>query len=163
MAQPQADEAGMLARAVVVQRARLVAAGGQRAQGGFVIGPMRAAFEHLLVEAGPGQRRRGDADVLGFAIVRGAGQRQGFVGQFEAIGSAALDQRQCLQQLDRRAREDRPIDVAERGEEAAIGIDDRHRTAVEGLDRVAAPGLDQHGIHALRSIIVSRRLLRSTL
>ena len=48
------------------------------------------------------------------AAVRGAGQRQLLRAEAVAVGRAALDQRQRLQRLDRRARIDRPLDVAQR-------------------------------------------------
>ena len=46
--------------------------------------------------------------------MRGAGQRQFLRRKPIAVGRTALDQRQRLQRLDRRARIDRPLDVAER-------------------------------------------------
>ena len=41
----------------------------------------------------------------------------------EPVGRAALDQRQRLQHLDRGARKDRALDVADRGEHGAVGVE----------------------------------------
>ena len=105
---------------------------------------MRAAFEHAGIDARLGQHAGGRAHVHRFAVVRGAGQRQLGVGELQPVGGVALDERQCLQALDRRAREHRPVDVAERDDDRAVGVDDGERALVLGLDRVAAPRLDQH-------------------
>ena len=58
--------------------------------------------------------RGDDGDVLRLAVVRGAGDRELVVVEAEAVGRAAGDERERLQDLDGRARKDRPIDVAER-------------------------------------------------
>ena len=78
--------------------------------------------------------------------VRGAGQRQFLVGQLQRVGRAAGHQRQRLQHLDRRARKDRAVDVAQRGVQRAVSVDDGHRAAVGRLDDAATPGLHQHGM-----------------
>ncbi len=78
--------------------------------------------------------------------MRGAGQRQLLRAEAVAIGSAAFDQRQRLQRLHRRARIDRPLDVAERQHAAAVGVDHRDRAGVPAFDQRAAQDLDQDGI-----------------
>ena len=107
---------------------------------------MRATLEHAVVDAGLAEDRSRSARVCRFAIVRSASQRQFFVAQGEPIGRPAFHQRQCLQQLDGRAREHRALDVAERGDERAIAIHHRNRAAVKGFDGIAAPGFDQDRI-----------------
>jgi hypothetical protein len=49
------------------------------------------------------------------AAVRGAGERKLGVAQAQIVCRAARDERQRLQQLDGGAREDRPLDIADRG------------------------------------------------
>ena len=59
---------------------------------------------------------------------------------------------QSLQRLDRRARIDRPLGVAEGHDDAAIRIDDRARAAMGGFNPIAARGLDDHRVrHELLS------------
>jgi hypothetical protein len=70
--------------------------------------------------------------------VRGAGHGELLVVEAELVGGTALDQRQRLQDLDRRAREDRPVDVAQRRHDGAFGIDDGDRAAVHRLAGIAA-------------------------
>ena len=45
-----------------------------------------------------------------------------------------------------RAWKDRAIDVAQRGVDGAVGIDDGQRAAMEGLDQSAAQGFGQDGV-----------------
>ena len=58
------------------------------------------------------------------AAVRSTGQRQLRVAKPEALGGAAGHQRQRLQHLHRRAREDGALDVAARAVQVAAGVDD---------------------------------------
>ncbi|MBM3629987.1 MAG: hypothetical protein FJX21_19500, partial [Alphaproteobacteria bacterium] len=62
--------------------------------------------------------------MAGLAAMARAGDRELRLRKREGVGGAALHQRQRLQELDRRAREDRRVDVAAGGEDAAIDIDD---------------------------------------
>jgi hypothetical protein len=144
----QADEAGVLARAVVVQRAGLFAAARQLALRGRRGRASARRTPARRVHAGLGQHAGGGARAwCGLAAVRGAGQRQFLVGQLQRVGGAAGHQRQRLQHLDGRAREDRAVDVAQRGVQRAGGVDDGHRAAVGRLDDAAAPGLHQLQAH----------------
>ena len=61
-----------------------------------------------------------------------------------AVGGAALDQRQRLQRLHRRARIDRLLDVAQRQHPAAVGIDHRDGAGVPAFHQRAAQDLDQN-------------------
>ena len=139
----QADEARVLAGAVVVQCGRLLARCGHRLQGPVVVGPVRTALQGADVQPGLVQHRRRGGRVHALAAVRRAGQRQFGIAQAEAVGRARRHQRQRLQHLDGRSREDRSVDVTERGVERAIGIDDGDRAAVEGLDDPAACDFDE--------------------
>jgi hypothetical protein len=84
------------------------------------------------------------------AVVRRAGECELGGVQAELLGCAAGDQRQRLQQLDRRARKDRPIDVAECEDDAAVGIEDRDRASVCRFGRAAAQGFDEDGVRHVR-------------
>ena len=78
--------------------------------------------------------------------MRGAGQRQLLGAEAVAVGGAGFDQRQRLHRLDRRARIDRPLDVAQRQHRAAVGVDHRDRAAMPAFDQRAAQDLDQNRI-----------------
>ena len=64
----------------------------------------------------------------------------------EAIGRAGLDQRQRLQRLHRRARIDRPVDVAQAQRQRPRRRGDRDGAAVPALDQRPARHLDEDGI-----------------
>jgi len=62
------------------------------------------------------------------------------------VGSAALDERQCLERLHSGARIDRPRHIAEREHGRAIRIDHRDCAAMAAFDKRAAHHLDQNRI-----------------
>ena len=109
-----ADEARMLAGAIVVQRRRRTAGARERLARGLVRGPVRAAFERRAVEPGARQHAARDRDMRRLAAMTGAGKREFLVAEAVAVGRAALDQRQRLQRLHGRARKHRRRDIAER-------------------------------------------------
>ena len=141
-----ADEARVFARAVVVQRGRRFAGAGHRLDRAVGIGPVAAALQRRDIEPGLGQQTRGGGHVRRLAAVRGAGQRQFSVVQPEGLGRATGHQRQRLQHLAGRAREDRTVDVAQRGHQPAVAIDDGQRATVERFDDAAAHGVHQVGV-----------------
>ncbi len=112
----------MLARAVVVERRGLAAGAGEALRRRCARGPVRAAFQGRLGEAGLGQHGRGGLGVARLAGMRGTGQRQFRMAEAIAVGGSALDQRQGLQRLDGRARIDRLLDVADREDDAACRV-----------------------------------------
>ncbi len=126
----EADETGMLAGAVVVERGRLEPGLGDGAGGSLVHRPMRAAFEAIWRRALPSEHAEGGLGMVRLAGMRGDGERDLGLGQAVMVGGAALQQRQGLDRLHRRARKDRAVDIAEREHHAAIGIDDDHGTAM---------------------------------
>jgi len=103
---------------------------------------MGAAFERALVEAEARQPGPHHVDVHRLAAVRGAGQRQLGLAHAEALGRAALQQHQRLQGLDRRAREDRPVVLAQGLAQRAGGIGDGVADPVAALDPLAAAHQD---------------------
>ena len=79
-------------------------------------------------------------DVHRRARVRGAGERELLAGQ--AVAGAALEQRQRLQHLAGRARQDHRVGVAPGGADRAARVADHRVAAVVRLGDVAAPDLD---------------------
>ena len=144
------QHAGVLAGAVVVDRRGLFAAGAQFFAGWGVARGVGAAFE--IGDAQPEvAEERGDAgDVELLALVAGTGERQLLVGQMEPVDGAGGDQGERLHRLDRRAREHRPLDVAGRGDDGSLRIDDDEGAAVAVLDPVAADQLGEDGIGGKR-------------
>ena len=156
----EADEAGMLARAVVVQRPRRSARRRQRARRSRVVRPVRAAFQAGVVASRLRQHRPRRRDMQRLAAVRGAGQRDLRIGQTEQVRRPARHQRQRLQRLHRRAREHGFVDVAGLPDDAAAGIDDRQRAAMGGFAPPAARHLDQDRVHPGGSKISASRTRR---
>ncbi len=142
----EADEAGMLARAVVVERRRLASGTGEGVCRGGARGPVRAAFECRFSQPRLRQHARGGLDVARLAAMRGAGEGQFGVAEAVAIGGAALDEGQRLQRLDGGAWIDRLVDVADGEDDLAVGVADHCRTAMDAFDHVAAQNLDEDGI-----------------
>jgi hypothetical protein len=64
----------------------------------------------------------------------------------EPVRRAALDQRQRLYRLDGGARKHRPLDIAEREQDAPVGVANHARPAMEGLDKASAQNLDDDRI-----------------
>jgi hypothetical protein len=149
-----AQKSGVLARAVVVQRRRLDAGRRHATLDRFAIRPMRAALQRLDIEPGLGEDTGDQRGVLGLAIVRGASDCELVVAETELVGGAALDQRQGLQHLDGRARKDGPLDIAERGDHPAIGVEYGDRAAMRRFARPAAHRFDQNRIHHPRRCLM---------
>ena len=86
---------------------------------------MRAAFQIGFAQARFGKPRAHRLDMARFAIVRGAGHRDMLNAEAEALDRAAFDERQRLNGLGRRARQDRRVDVAPGLDHRAIRLHDR--------------------------------------
>ncbi len=107
---------------------------------------MRAAFERRRLEPGAREHARCDLDMRRFPAMAGAGERQFLVAEAEPVGRPAFEQHQRLDRLHGRARIDRLPHIAERHNRRAIGIDDRHGTAVPALHLRPAHHLDNNRI-----------------
>ena len=107
---------------------------------------MDAAFERPFVAPGLGEHRARGRHMVFAARVGRAGERDLLVAQAQAVGRAAFDKRHGLQRLDRRARIDRALGVAEDHDDAAIRVDDRAGAAVGGFNPLSARGLDDHRV-----------------
>src|SRR3569623_169607 len=93
--------------------------------------------------------RKKPADALdmgGFALVRGAGERQFLVIEMETLEGTGPHHRQRLHRLDRRAREHRASGVAGASNHPAGGIADDEGGAVAVLYPAPAAELDQYGV-----------------
>jgi hypothetical protein len=151
----------MLTRTIVVERAGRFATFAQRIARHRIAGQMGAAFkignratdhlEHLL-------RQR---HMTRLSAMRRTGQRQHFVGERKLLDCPRPENRQGLDRLDRRAREDGLVYVTRRDRDAAIGARNRKRAAVNALDFTTARQLSEYGIylHAgpLRALDSTRR------
>jgi hypothetical protein len=158
------EEASMLARAIAVQRRRFLAGMDERMGRRLVVRKMAAALQIVGTEIDAIEPSADRFDVALLAVMRGAGE--GKLGGAEPImlGGATLDEGQGLKRLDRRAREDRPLDVAPAGDDGAGGVDDRGGAAMAALDEIAAQDLDEDGIgwvdlarHRARLVVTAER------
>ena len=140
------EHAGMLARAIIVDGLRAASRLDQFARRLVAHRPMDAAGEIALIEPGLGQQAPHRRDMQIIAAMGGAGDRKLLIAEPERIGRPALDQRHGLQRLDRRAREHRPLDIAEREHEAAMSVGNGDRAGVAALDEGPSDHLDEHGI-----------------
>jgi hypothetical protein len=89
---------------------------------------MHAAPQGGRVEADMREHPLHGLDMTGLASVGGAGHCELLVSQI--VGRSRLHHRQRLQRLDRRAREDRTLDIADCHDGAAIRVDDGSGAAV---------------------------------
>ena len=129
-----------------MNRAAGLAVMDQRVMGLLLDGPMRAAFIELLAIARLGQHGAGDAHMLGLAVVRGTGQCDLLRGEAEAVGGAALDHREALEGLDRRARKHRRRDAAFGGHDVVLCIHHGKGAAMPALDDAAAHDFGDDGV-----------------
>ncbi len=136
----------MLAGTVVVQRRGQLPGACQRDCRVVIARPMRPAFQRALIQAGSGEHRSRQFDMAGLAPVRGAGERQFLVAETQRIRGAAFHKRQRLDRLHRRAREDRPCDIADLQQRPACRVADCYRATMRALDTVAAKNFDEDGI-----------------
>src|SRR5690606_30033151 len=128
-----AQEAGMLPRAVVVERigrATRSREGHRRCMAG---GPMRATFQRRLVQASLGQHGASEFDMFALAGMGGAGERQFPVAEAIGVSRTGFHQRKRLDRLDGRARKDGTLGVTGLPQLAAIGIINRYRAAMDAF------------------------------
>jgi hypothetical protein len=107
---------------------------------------MGAAGEIALVESRSGKQTSHRHDMLRIAAMGRASDRKLVLAKSESIGAPALHERNGLQRLDGRAREYRTLHVAEREQEAAVGVSDSDCARVSALDDGPSDDLDEHGI-----------------
>ena len=82
------------------------------------------------------------------AAMRPAGDRDLGLVEAESVRGTALDQRQRLHGLHRRAREDMLADISKREKDTAVGIGDSDGAAMPALHPLAAENLEENGIAA---------------
>src|SRR5262245_19775942 len=129
------EHAGMLTRAIVVDRKRPGAAPHEIARGLLADRPMRAAGKVALVEARASEQASHGLDMHAVAAMRGASHRKFGVAKPEHIGGAAFDQRNGLKGLHRGAREDATLNVAKRQHEISGRIGDGDSTGMAAFDK----------------------------
>ena len=117
----QSQHAGVFSGTVVVDLQRLAAGPHFIVLGFHVGGPMGAAFVEFFIVLCLLQHGTGDAHVLRFAIVGGAGQGNFFVGETKVINRAGFDHGHELKRLDGRTRKN------------------GHREITGGLDQLSLP------------------------
>ena len=140
------EHSGMLARAIVVDRAGALAALHQFAKGLVADRPMRAAGKIGFVEPRLAEQAFHRLDMRAIAVMRGASNRKLGIAEPKRIGGPALDERNGLQRFHRGTREDRPLHVAERENEPPRRIGDGDRPRMTALDDPSPHHLDEHGI-----------------
>jgi hypothetical protein len=92
--------------------------------------------------------------MLRLAAMRGAGERQFLIAEAVARGRARFHKLQRLDRLDRRTREHRVLDIAEREREASASITHGNRAAMPAFDQGAAQHLDENGIAHLWGLLL---------
>ncbi len=139
----QGQKARMLARTVVVILARTLARADQRVARGTVRRLLSAAAE---IGVGQVHLREPGADAVGVdrgADMAGAGQREVLGPQTHRIGGARTDQRQRLDHLARRPRQDDRAGITQCHDDLARTVAHDDVAAVDAFDQAAARRLDQ--------------------
>ena len=91
-----------------------------------------------------------------FASMRGTGQGKFLLAEAVSVGSAAFDQRQGLDRLDRRAREHRTVRVADLKKRFAGGVHYGDRATMLAFDDVSAQDFHENGIgHEFHYLVLS--------
>ncbi len=140
------EHAGMLARAVVVDRAGTPSAAQQLARRRLAQRPMRAASQFALRESRLAEQTPDRIEMDAVAAMGRAGDRKLLGVEIEHIGRAALHQRQRLQDLHGRARIDGSRHIAEREQALALRIGDGDGATVTALDETAPEDVDEHRV-----------------
>ena len=138
----EANEARVLARAIVVERDRSLAGSRQGVGRSFAERPMRPTFEGSFVAACFCEDRLGGGDVTLLAGVRGAGERNLVFDQAQPIRRAARNQRQGLQRLDRGTGVDWAVHIAEGEHGRAVRIYDDGRASMGRFDPLPTQDFD---------------------
>jgi hypothetical protein len=105
-----------------------------------------AALKRAHIEPYVIEKARDPTHMVILAMVRSAGQSQFFVSQPQVIDGVRGYHGQGLHRLDRRSWEDRPRNVASRGDDAARCVHDHERAAVTVLNPVSTSDFCEYGI-----------------
>src|SRR5215208_2400539 len=127
----------VLARAVAVDRTRLLAPADQPVGLGFVQRQMGAALQVVLRQAGLLQDRFDGGEVRLLGVVRGAGYGEFSVCLPEGVGYPREDELERLERLGRGAGVDGGFGIANGLEYFAIGVADGETPPVDALDERA--------------------------
>jgi hypothetical protein len=107
---------------------------------------MRSAAKRRRIKTRLRQHARDARDMGRLATVRGAGQRKLLVAKSVTIGGAGFDERQGLQRLDGRTRQDRRRDIADGKHRRSVGIGNRDGAAMAALHHRPAKNFDKNRI-----------------
>ena len=132
------QQAGVLARAVVVDGIGMLATHGKFGDGARVTRWLYPAAEIGRTAADVCQPGAHCLQMYAFMVVRGAGEGDTFIAKSEGVGSARLEQRQRLHGFDGGAWKHRQLVIAEAGDDALVGTHHHRVHVVRRLDDGAA-------------------------
>ena len=118
----------------------------QSARGRFVEGRMDAAREHAFIKPCPFQHLARHRDVALRARVRRPRKCQMTVVECQRASGARLDQRQCLQRLDRGTGINWYRDVTECDNDMSVRVCNGNAATMRAFDELSARDLDEDRI-----------------
>ena len=144
-----AQEAAMLAGAVVIDAPRATAGPG-RALVGHAIRQGRAADQRILGHAEPAEPVLDQRHLEGLRVMGRAGQRDMLIRQAERVGRAGFHQRHRLEGLQRGTRRRCPARIAPGMAERTGSVSHRDDPVMQAFDHRPAP--DASELHELRTL-----------
>ena len=114
---------------------------------------MGAALQRRFFQPCLGKHRLRKLDMHGLSVVGGAGERQLAVAEAEGISGPAFNQRQRLDRLHGRAREDRAPDISDLEHGATVRVVNGHGAAVPAFHILSTENFDENRIgHAFTKL-----------
>ncbi len=140
------EHAGVLARAVVVDRRGPLAPPPELLRGRGVARLVRAAAEHGLVQPGLGEDPPHGLQVKGLGAVGSGHDGELLLVEAEPLDQPLFDQGQKLDRFGRGANPGPPLRVAVATHHASSFVDHRRGHGMERLDLLAAPHAHTHRV-----------------
>jgi hypothetical protein len=134
----KAKKTGMFSRAVVVQPTGCFIGQNEFGRVFHSARPLRATFEVIFGETRLHQHDTCGIGVNLLAIMRGTGKRQFCVAEIQRLRGTGFHQRDGLQGLDCRARENSSLEIANTANQLATGINNRNAAAMQAFGQLAA-------------------------
>src|SRR5713101_3647204 len=141
----QRQHAGVLPGAVRVDRREPHAPGAVVLRDGLRERRMGTTLQIRFLGADAQEKLPHTLDLLRFARMRGAGEREMVIFELEVVGRTIGDQWQGLKRLRRRAPEGDEVGIARVRDQGARGVHHSDMDAVHRLGAIAAALLDAHG------------------